>query len=550
MNVDGPKYINSLLIIIRNPGYFRNIEWIVADLVKQQNLDLTILVGGLDKKLNIRASKRLAALDALIDKYPSINFATYPNLPKISNSLRISKMILDACFFLQKDTVKNTPAKERIDKNLILAQRLLLRKLSDVNRQSLFIYTSNKYHDLLETSPIDRDFFDFLNFNEIDKACFIPCVGDERQILLAASCRNLGIETIGLVASWDNLSIKGQFIDIFSKTICWSDAQLIELQTLHNIEFNKSRHKALGAYPFAHRTIYPHSKLQQSENGRDHKFVTWFLSSGFIGNFNRLSDNIISDELLLISDFLHELKKYKSNDLQEWKITFRLHPQSHGEKRVEEYFDKLRIKTGISFVLDNSGEPVGENKRNSYTQLLQETDVCVGLATTALFEASLLGKPTVAPPGELAERSFKDLIHGKYLTVSNGGPAELSADWVDFIDKISKASGFTPSGNYLNWVNPKVNYETPALVVNEILFTKSQIESNARIQLPPRSYLPQLIFRLFYCLEYLNILSNFLRRFIKKLNKIFNHRKKFLKRNIYLTLRFLKRVIDMTLRKR
>ena len=483
--------MKRITFLLRNPGYFRNIEWIVEDLSKSKLCDVRVVIGGIKnqgrikrtlngnrEKMKTRGDDRKIAFNELQDRFPEVLFTTSYFDGGLSLYERTIKILVDNLFFWQESTKSNAPARNRLGIRMTSHQISLLENRSDKTIRELLMIGESRLLEKLKSGRALIRMKKYIASLNTELICVIPCVGDEIALLIGQASKELKIPAVGLVASWDNLTIKGKFLNVFSKVICWSNFQIEELATLHNYHVPEHDIVAVGAYPFAHRSSingpvlpFGHNKVR----------ITWLMSSGFIGGAV-LGDKDFSEELKLIHEFIAFLSRLSHEERRSLFITFRLHPQNVSDPEFEIYFRKLKVSYGIDFQVDFSGEPIGEYKRKAYTQLLQQTDVCVGLATTAVFEAALLGKTTIAPPGDLAKRSFEQLSHGKYLTESYGGPVSVSGDWFDFYSKLAQPKKFIPRHQFAQWLSPKLDFDTVNKTSIEILSTSTKALSRDLIQ--------------------------------------------------------------------
>lgn len=536
-----------ITFLLRNPGYFRNIEWLIKTLIDDFSCDIRVIIGGIQsqKKLKMtldglqvknkeRGIERKEAIQELKTRYPEVHFSTnYPvfSLGAIATSKKLS---VDNLFFLQEATVGNTPARDRLGIRLTKIQQKLLSQLT-YEEIAILILKGEKslIKSVNRSNQLRKMASEVVKFDS-DLVCVIPCVGDANALLLGLSSNMVGLPSIGLIASWDNLTIKGKYLNVFSKTICWSNFQIKELTKLHGYEKSHDKFRAVGFYPFAHRLKYARQSQYHQVLQSDLVNVTWFMSSGFISNN---SGSIIASftELDLIGEFISHLNKTRPVEFNRLKLVFRLHPQNSNDVNYLEFFQNLKLISKVEFIVDSSGEPIGDLKRESYDKLLLETDICVGLATTAVFEAALLGKRTIAPPGILSRRSFQQMSHGSYLKSSNGGPVLQVEDWSEFLEAILNPSIFIPSDEFLDWTIPQLHAKTLTLAASEILST--EITPNVPIRVKPKEVKYGILWILLYTLGSISILNSVMSKTHKKIVFFLSLRRKRLQKKIVKSFR-------------
>jgi hypothetical protein len=539
-----------ITFILRNPGYFRNIEWIISHLIENSEILVKVVIGGVEKNSKKNATRR-AAYEILVSRYPLIEFDY--NYPRNELSWRLSnlKRLSDYLFFLNPDFPENSPAKFRAMSQMSKLESRVANFLErsshgSLRQTTLEILVSNFRHE--KSLPKLEKYINHLN---TDYLAIIPAVADANSLLLAAAAKKTKTQSIGIVASWDNLTIKGQYIDLYDKTLFWSEGQISELIKFHGIEFDERRHGFFGCYPFAHRII---DKVIENRGSEKIRTLTWFMSSGFIGTNQRdlraisKANTEITSETELLAKFLNEISKRKSL-LYLWQVIIRPHPQqTEDSENLKPLLDEVADLGLMDLVrFDFSGEPVGESNRTQYSTLLEKTYVGVGLATTALFELGLMGKNVLAPPGTLANRSFDQLVHGGYLLERNGGPVQKTRNWEDFFSLLFASKSFTPAGQFKGMTLPTCDSDTLSNIQSFILeenylrspVEKKSVDSNFQI------YVWQLLgssMIAYYGLRRLRLRIIFKFKIIiaKPKKKVRNNFRRFLKVIKYVLLRLLK----------
>ena len=207
-----------ITFILRNIGYFRNIEWIISHLIQNPNITIKVVIG-IRKKDPGQLLLMQSAFDALVNRYPSVEFTSLYIHYEFGRKTSHWKRLLDFNFFLHPEFPINSPAKIRSDRRM---SRLELRVASFLCRKSsksLLRSAMNVLIKELNNEKILRKMETYITNLDSDYLVIMPAVADETSILLATAARNLNISTIGIVTSWDNLSIKGQFIDVYDKLI-------------------------------------------------------------------------------------------------------------------------------------------------------------------------------------------------------------------------------------------------------------------------------------------------------------------------------------------
>jgi hypothetical protein len=96
------------------------------------------------------------------------------------------------------------------------------------------------------------------------------------------------------------------------------------------------------------------------------------------------------------------------------------------------------FETRFSSIQISKSQNLLSEERLSYAKLLDSSKVCIGFATTAVFESAFLGKRILVPPVDIAKAATEDFFHGRRLLSSNGGPAIMVKNWGDFFQQIDE----------------------------------------------------------------------------------------------------------------
>jgi hypothetical protein len=252
-------------------------------------------------------------------------------------------------------------------------------------------------------------FHDYLRERQPDVLVLSPLVVlKTSQLDLARAAIELGIRNVFAVASWDNLSSKGELTFSPQRVIVWNEVQRREVIDMHDVD--PGRVVVTGAQVFDDWFDRRPSTTREEFCARvglpaDRPMVLYVCSALLEGS---------PSEPAFVSQWARHLRASGHPALRDCSILIRPH-----FKRGEEW-------QGIRFDgLDNivcwppAGEvPVDARSKTDYFDSLYHASVVVGLNTSALIEAAILGRPvhTVLLPefydSQEGTLHFHYLLHG------------------------------------------------------------------------------------------------------------------------------------------
>jgi hypothetical protein len=230
------------------------------------------------------------------------------------------------------------------------------------------------------------------------------------QVEFLKSARRLGVPAATCVASWDNLTNKGLLKFAPERVFVWNDVQRREATELHGIP--PDRAVATGAQlfdPWFERRPSTTREEFVSRIGLDpaRPYVLFLGSSPFVTNHS-------DDEVRFVERWLDALRASGDERLRGLGIAIRPHPVGKGWKHA----DLTRFENVVLWP-PHSERPIKPEDQREYFDSLAHSAAVVGINTTAMIEAAIVGKSvlTVLAP-EFAQEST---LHFHYLLEENGG---------------------------------------------------------------------------------------------------------------------------------
>jgi hypothetical protein len=242
------------------------------------------------------------------------------------------------------------------------------------------------------------------------------------------SARGLGIPTGIVVPSWDNLTNKGTLKFLPERVILWNTVQARDATELHDIPADRIR--ATGAHGFdqwfERRPARTKEELY-AEVGLDPAapYVVYLCSSRNIAR---------GGELAFVLAWITALRASSDERIRSIGVIVRPHPNA------ADRWQGVDLGAENAFVWPPAAEhPVAEHARTDFFDTLVHSAAVVGINTTAMIEAAVLGKDvlTVLVPDFAQETT----LHFHYLLTENGGFLHVAADLDEHVEQLRAVLG-------------------------------------------------------------------------------------------------------------
>jgi hypothetical protein len=234
--------------------------------------------------------------------------------------------------------------------------------------------------------------------------------GHSHEVDYARAAHSLGIPTIAVVQSWDNLTTKGTYHHLPDLLCVWNQALLEEAVNIHAIP--QQRIAITGAPRFdAWFATSPSTTREQFLGmvgfNRDDIYVTYLCSSNFIAG----------NETSFVCELADTLAVYPATQ--------------HIKLLVRPYPSNAEIWNGISrqniVVWPPRGDiPDTPDARHHFYDTLYHSIAAFGVNTTAFLEAAIADKPCITAFTEHYQRSqvesahFQHLMRADFIEIANG----------------------------------------------------------------------------------------------------------------------------------
>ncbi|HEY3158459.1 MAG TPA: hypothetical protein VGJ78_05810 [Vicinamibacterales bacterium] len=299
-----------------------------------------------------------------------------------------------------------------------MVRKSLPTLLEPLNRiRSLSVRSVNRLQRILQrverAIPVGRPLSRFLDEQQPDVVIVSPLVdASSDQVDLVRASQAAGITTVAAIASWDNLTNKGHMRVVPDLVTVWNERQREEATTLHGIP--SERVAVTGAQLFDR--WFERRPSQSREDfcamvglPADRPIVLYTGSSVFIARSEF--------EVPFVRRWMATLRSSGPPLLREAAILVRPHPFNCDSWEHADFteFGPVSVWPRQRYT------PAAEEARNSFFDSLYYSAAVVGINTSAMIEAAILGKPVLSlMTGDFAGTQ-EGTLHFRYLLPENGG---------------------------------------------------------------------------------------------------------------------------------
>lgn len=295
-----------------------------------------------------------------------------------------------------------------------LTRRLTLRLIRSVTERSSERFSRRAIAVLgaLERAiPTSRLVDRFLREHAPDVVLVTPVVEfASNQVEYVKSARKAGISSAVSIASWDNLTGKGLIRVVPDRVFVWNETQVEEAVEMHGIP--RDHVVATGAAKFDEwfERVPQTSAAEFARKvglGPERPYVLYACSSAFIA----------PDEVAFVERWLTALRAHSSPRLREVGVIVRPHPQN---ARQWDGVDLSRFGDAVVWPPAGAQPDAGEARADFFDSLSHSAAV-VGINTSALIEAAIVGKSVLAPLAPEFVGTQLGTLHFRYVLFENGG---------------------------------------------------------------------------------------------------------------------------------
>lgn len=234
-----------------------------------------------------------------------------------------------------------------------------------------------------------------------------------RQANYGRASRDLRIPTALPVYSWDSLTSKGLIRDAPDLVAVWNQAQADEARELHHVP--DDRVTITGAVAYDHWFGWSPSTEREEFLRRvglppDRRLILYVGSSPFIG----------APETEFVERWLAAIRNSTSGSLRLASVLVRPHPQNAEQWRKWDPGD-----AAVAVWPRSGADPILAEARAEYYDSIHHAAVVVGLNTSAMFEAGIIGRPVLTPLDPAFTATQEGTLHFRYFSEEVGGPVRV-----------------------------------------------------------------------------------------------------------------------------
>ena len=404
----------KVLFLMRHPGHLRNFESALRELARRGH---RTHVGFDREKEGLSGQGTLVA--SLDGNCEGVTFGAAPvpakdeqwtlvawQLRAMLDYLRYLEPPLDQAARLRSRAARAVPrafvaaldalggSRDRARRSLSALERAV------PPRRSTLRYVSEHKPDLVLVTPL-------LDFGS-------------PQLDYLRAAKHLGIPTCFCVASWDNLTNKGLLHELPTRMTVWNEDQCREAVALHGVP--AARVAVTGAQ------AYDHWFERRPSRGREELLEAAGLPAGrpyvlYVGS----SPFLAPQEGLSIRRWVNAVREA----VPDAGVLVRPHPLNELEAPD---VSALEQTEGVSVWPRQAQNPVDDESRADYFDSLFHASAVVGLNTSAMVEAAIVGRPVFT-----ARTSTDGTLHFDYLLAENGGPALAAASLREHARQVATA---------------------------------------------------------------------------------------------------------------
>jgi ubiquinone biosynthesis protein UbiJ len=269
----------------------------------------------------------------------------------------------------------------------------------------------------------------FLDVQAPDLVLVSPLVeaaSDQVDIVRAAQARGIRVGT--LVASWDNLTNKGDLRVATDFVAVWNDAQKREAVELHRLPGQAIA--VTGAQAFDRWFDRQPSRSREAfcrDVGLpdDRPFVLFTGSSIFIAR--------AAAEMSFVRRWIEALRASDDRLIRDVHVLVRPHPYNGQAWRADDFAGLA----GVAVWPRGGYDPVDETNRAGLFDSLFHSAAIVGINTSAMIEAAIVGRPVLAIQAPEFAGTQEGTLHYRHLLPENGGFLRVSSSFAEHLSQLA-----------------------------------------------------------------------------------------------------------------
>jgi hypothetical protein len=309
---------------------------------------------------------------------------------------------------------------EPIGRQLALREGRRLAGRTDAERSARMLRVAAALEEAVPSSPVVDRFVRELAPDVVVVTGTFRHVSSEVELLKSA--RALGIPAGIFVTSWDNLTNKGSLKFVPERVFVWNEVQARDAVELHRIP--RERVVLTGAHVFDEWFERQPTRTREellAEIGLDpaQPYLVYLCSSSNVAG---------PGEVEFVRSWVQALRSSSDERLRRINIVVRPHPNA----------PRRPTDLGHENVVvwpPEGAYPVAASDRDDFFDTLWHSAAVVGINTTAMIEAAILGKSVLTV--RVPEFAQETTLHFHYLLNENGGFLHVASDLEEHLRQLA-----------------------------------------------------------------------------------------------------------------
>ena len=388
-----------ILFSVRNPSYVRHYDSVLR-LLADRGHEIALVTERPEKQGWPPAVLRLA------EEVPRIRLSLMPPLAS-DPWFELTTRLRQARFYLRFLDPKYRGMPALGERARSRAPKLVIRLAESAGVGAWGRKSIARVIDILERATCTpRAFYAYLRDMRPDVVVTTPLVVlKTTQLDLMRAAIELGVRNVFAVASWDNLSSKGELTFAPQQLVVWNEVQRQEAADLHEID--AARVAVTGAQVFDEWFDKRPSTSREAFCARvglraDRPLVLYVCSALLEGS---------PPEPQFVEQWVRHLRASPNPVLRECNILIR----PHFKRGAEWKGVTVTSLDGVVCWPPLGAVPVDRTSKTDYFDSMYHADAVVGLNTSAMIEAAIVGRPVYTVLLPEFRDSQEGTVHFHYL---------------------------------------------------------------------------------------------------------------------------------------
>jgi len=279
--------------------------------------------------------------------------------------------------------------------------------------------------------PSSRELEGFIASHDPDLVLVSPLIdAASDQVDLIKSAQARGVRTGACIASWDNLTNKGLMRIEPDLVFVWNEIQRGEAVTFHRVTGDKVAVTGAQLFDrwFERRSSRSRRAFCAEVGLRSEKpFVLFTCSSGFISESHR--------EVPFVRAWIAALRGSMDPTVRELGVLVRPHPYNTAAWETADLSDL----SNVAVYPRQRFNPVEEARRATYFDSLYYSAAVVGINTSAMIEAAIVGRPVLSIVTPEFAGTQEGTLHFHYLLPESGGCVRVASSFGEHVSQLAYA---------------------------------------------------------------------------------------------------------------